>query len=100
MTAKEVVSKKTMLVERDRTHYAQSHGDPEHVRVDEPLAIDLELPASYSQDLLAALRRVIAAGGEFDRALLSIDVPIRLYLRPTQVEQLIEQLAKIAEGPR
>jgi len=100
MTARESISKKTMLVERDRTHYARSYGDPEHVRVDEPLAIDLELPTSYARDLLAALRRVIAAGGEFDRALLLIDVPIRLYLRPSQVEQLVERLAKITEGTR
>lgn len=93
MSASEAISKKTMIVDRDRTHYARSHGDSEHVRVDEPLAVDLELPASYRADLLVALRRVIEAGGEFDRALLSIDVPVRLFLRPIQVEQLIERLA-------
>lgn len=95
-----MIAKKTMLVERDRTHYARAHGDPEHVRVDEPLAIDLELPASYSRDLLVALRRVIEAGGEYERALIAVDVPVRLFLRPTQVEQLVEKLAKVAEGAR
>jgi hypothetical protein len=89
---------KTMLIERDRTHYARSHGDSEHVRVDEPLAVDLALPTSYRKDLLIALRRVIAAGGEFESALLSIDVPIRLCLRPIQVEQLIEKLATMSEA--
>jgi hypothetical protein len=97
VTTDDAVSKKTMLVERTRVHYARSHGDPEHVCVDEPLRIDLELPASYARDLLDALRRVLEAGGEFDRALLSIDVPIRLYLRPTQVEQLVDKLALIVE---
>lgn len=98
MTTRETVSKKTMLVERDRTHYARAHGDSEHVRVDEPLAVDLELPASYRRDLLAALRHVIAVGGEFDRALISIDVPVRLFLQPIQVEQLIEKLATMSEA--
>lgn len=100
MTAKETVNKKTktMLVERDRTHYARSYGDPETVRVDEPLAVDLELPTSYARDLLAALRRVIAAGDEFDQAQIAVDVPVRLYLRPVQVEQLVERLATIMEA--
>ena len=91
------LSKKTMLVERSRTHYARAHGDSELVRVDEPLAVDLDLPASYARDLLGALRRVLDAGGEFDRALLAIDVPVRLYLRPIQVEQLVEKLSAVAE---
>lgn len=97
MTAKETVNKKTktMLVERDRTHYARSYGDPERVRVEEPLAVDLELPSSYVRDLLAALRRVLAAGDEFDQALIAVDVPMRLYLRPLQVEQLVERLAEV-----
>lgn len=98
MTAKEIVDKKTktMLVERDRTHYARSYGDPERVRVDEPLGIDLEMPTSYARDLLAALRRVLAAGAEFEQAQIAIDLPVRLYLRPMQVEQLIAKLAEIS----
>lgn len=98
MSARETISKKTLLVERDRTHYARSYGDSERVRVDEPLTVDLELPTSYARDLLAAFRRLLAEGSEFERVQLSIDVPVRLHLRPTQIEQLIEQLAKIAEA--
>lgn len=87
---------KTLLVERDRTHYARSYGDPERVRVDEPLAIDLEMPTSYARDLCASLRRVLAAGGEFEQAQIAVDLPVRVYLRPMQVEQLIAKLAEIA----
>jgi hypothetical protein len=99
---KETIHKKTktMLIERDRTHYARSYGDPERIRVNEPLAVDLEMPMSYARDLLAALRRVIATGGEFESAQIALDIPIRLYLRPLQVEQIVEQIAKIAGEPR
>jgi len=95
---KEIIDKKTktMLVERDRTHYARAYGDPERVRVDEPLAIDLDLPTSYARDLRHALQRVLDAGGEFDQAQISVDLPIRLWLRPMQVEQLVAKLAEIA----
>ena len=91
-----MISKKTMLVERDRTHYARAYGDSEHVRIDEPLAIDLELPASYAQDLRAALQRVLDAGGDFDQAMIAVDLPVRLWLRPMQVEQLVAKLAEVA----
>lgn len=99
-TQRETPAKRTMLVERDRTHYARSEGDSEHVRIDEPLALDLSVPASYARDLIPALTRLIPAGsqGWYERVQLSIDVPIRLYLRPAQVEQLVEQLSKVGEG--
>lgn len=98
MTARETILKKTktMLVERDRTHYARSYGDPERVRVDEPLAVELDLPTSYARDLRAALQRVIAAGDEFEQAQIAVDLPVRLYLRPVQIEQLLAKLAEIA----
>ena len=98
MTARESISKKTMLVERDRTHYARSHGDTEWVRIDELFAADLGLPTSYAKDLLAALRRVLVAGDEFEQAQISVDVPVRLHLRPLQVEQLVKTLSKMTEG--
>src|SRR3989442_751685 len=98
---KDPASKKTMLVERTRTHYARSHGDTEWARVDEPLAVDLGLPTSYSKDLLFALRHVIAEGGDdYERALIAVDLPVRIFLRPIQVEQLVEKLSKIAETPQ
>lgn len=100
MSSRETIVRKTLIVERDRTHYARSYGDPEHVRVDEPLGIDLELPTSYARDLLAALRRGLGTGDEFERATLALDVPIRIYLRPTQIQQLVEKLSKIVEEPR
>ena len=97
MTAKELVDKKTktLLVERDRTHYARAYGDSERVRVGEPLAIDLELPTSYARNLRAALQRMLDAGGEFDQAMIAVDLPIRLWLRPMQVEQLVAKLEEI-----
>jgi len=99
VTAKEHIDKKDkmLIVERDRTHYARSHGDTEHVCIEEPRAVILELPTSYALDLAAALRRMLAAGDEFDQALIAVDVPMRLYLRPLQVEQLVEKLAEVAE---
>jgi hypothetical protein len=92
-----MTKKKTMLVERDRTHYARAHGDLERVRVDEPFAIELELPTSYAQDLLAALRRVIDAGGEFHLAEIVVDLPVRLLLRPLQVKQFVAKLSEVVE---
>lgn len=88
-------SKKTMLVERDRMHYARAYGDSTHVRVDEPRAVELELPASYARDLLAACQRALAAGGEFEQAMLAVDLPVRLYLRPAEVAKLVVKLAEI-----
>lgn len=95
---KEIVSKKskTRRVERTRTHYARSHGDLTHVRVDEPLAVDLELPASYVQDLCASLRRSLSEGDDFEQVEIAVDVPVRIWLRPLQVEQLVEKLAEIS----
>ncbi len=97
--SRDPASKRTMLVERTRTHYARSHGDPEHVRVEEPLAVDLELPTSFAKDLLSALRHVAFTGDDYDRALIAVDLPIRLFLRPMQVEQLVEQLSKLEGRP-
>jgi hypothetical protein len=39
---------------------------------------------------------VIATGDEFESAQIALDIPIRIYLRSLQAEQLVEQLAKIA----
>jgi hypothetical protein len=96
---KETVDKKPKMlrIERTRTHYARSHGDSTRVRVDEPLAVDLELPTSYAQDLRASLCRSLSEGYDFDQALIAVDVPMRLYLRPLQVEQLVERLAEVTE---
>jgi hypothetical protein len=92
---KATAKKKTMLVERDRTHYARAHGDLERVRIDAPLAVDLEVPTSYARDLLHALQRVIAAGGDFEQAEIVVDLPVRIYLRPLAVEQLIAKLVEL-----
>ena len=97
MTVKKTDDEKTtgLLVERDRLHYANARGNPRHVRIEEPMAIDLELPTSYARDLLTELKRRIAETDELDCALLSIDLPVRVYLRPMQVEQLVARLEEI-----
>ena len=52
-------------------------------------------PAS---DLLTVLRCEIADDDEFEQCEIVIDVPVRVYLRPTQIEQLVEKLARLSEG--
>lgn len=86
-----------ILIERTRTHYARSDGDPFVVRVDEPVSLDLELTASYARDLLAVMKRELATPAlvSYKDAQLSIDVPVRLFLSPSQFEQLIEQLSAV-----
>jgi len=41
---------------------------------------------------------VLVAGDEFEQAQISVDVPVRLHLRPLQVEQLVKTLSKMTEG--
>ena len=79
------------FVTLDRTAYARSEGDTAWTRIEEPLAIDLGLPESYAKRLLALLESA-ALDGDFDQAEIAVDLPVRIYLRPTQVDQLILKL--------
>jgi hypothetical protein len=84
-----------LLVERTRTHYARSYGDPLIVRVDESIGIDLELPASYARDLLADMQRALATGETFASAQIAVDLPVRIFLGPLQAEQFVEKLEAV-----
>lgn len=65
------------------------------VQIEDLLAVDLELPATYARDMLADMRRAIAeAAGIWDGGQIALDVPFRLYLTSTQFEQLATRLAK------
>lgn len=89
---------KTPVIERTRTHYARSEGASVIVQIEDPLEVDLELPASYARDLLADVRRAIAEGaGIWDGEQIALDVPFRLQLTSSQFKQLAEQLAKLTE---
>lgn len=77
--------------------YARSQGAATWVRVAEPIAIDLGLPASYARDLLHILKTVACnEDDEFEQAEIAVDLPVRFHLRPLQVEQLIAKLGEIA----
>lgn len=87
---------RTKRIERNRTHYARSEGDTAWTRVDEPLAVDLGLPTSYARSLLAELQKLVSEDGVVDQVEIAVDLPVRLYLRPLQVEQLIAKLEEAA----
>jgi hypothetical protein len=80
-------------VELTRHDYAIASGKAVIVGIDEPLRVDLELPASYAASLRASLHAAIASDPDGNGlAEISVDVPVKIKVRRLQVEQLIAKL--------